>query len=113
MMESRFIITNHDCPNCPTAKTAINFLNMRLPDLKRIRIIDNFEEEEFGFPSQPIIEYLPENFQAYPYIYIDGVEIENSLPVELLIIAIGKLLEDDLLSPIKIGEIRIGWNQRL
>ena len=107
-METRFIVVNEGCPYCSEAKKVINFLNLFLPDLKRIKTINNYEWERYGFPGHPIIQQLGKSFVGYPYIYIDGCEIENSLPRELIIISIAKIIEDDLLSTIRIGNIQIG-----
>ena len=79
-METTFTLTRRGCRYCPSAVKAINFVNRYLPYDKRIRILDNYEWEEFGLPGNAIINNLdPKSFEGYPYIFIDGVEVTEGV----------------------------------
>ena len=108
MESTRIIVVRKDCPFCAKVLRAVNFINLRLPDLRRIRVIDNYEWEEFKFESHPIINQLPQDWINYPYIYIDGIEVEPSEIVDVMKICMGKIVEDDLTTPFQINNISIG-----
>ena len=104
-----YVITMRGCTHCPFAKKAANFVNLRLPDDKQIVVKDNFEWEEFGLKGLSIMDSIPKDFEGYPYIYIDGIVIEPVDDVNLMIISIAKALEEDLIIPIQVGHVSIGY----
>lgn len=74
----------------------------------QIQIKDNYEWEEFGFKAHPVMDRLdPKTFEGYPYIFIDGIEVEPG-DVPNMVIVIAKLIEEDLLFPLKMGKVAIG-----
>lgn len=100
---TRFAMVRRGCPFCLKAIKAINQVNKFLPDENRIRIFDNFEWEEFGFKAHPVMGKLdPKTFDGYPYIYIDGIEVDAG-ETELLAIILAKLLQEELIGGVKIG----------
>lgn len=104
----RFALVRRGCEHCREAMRAINKVNLHLPIDKKIQIKDNFEWEEFGFKTHPVIDKLdPKTFDGYPFIYIDGVDVQPGY-VESMVIVISKLVEDDLTFPITVGEKTIG-----
>ena len=107
-MITRFILVRRGCAHCLQAIKAVNLVNRHLPDQKQIQVKDNYEWEEFGFKAHPIIDTLdPKTFEGYPYIFIDGVEVEPG-DIPNMAIVIAKLIEEDLIFPLKIGQIAIG-----
>ena len=110
----RFIVTRQGCDSCLMAIKAVLFLNRYLPDEGKISIVDNYEREEFGFMSHPFVELMldSETFDGYPYLYIDGCVIEPA-PTELLIIAIAKIVSDDLITTINFEGKVIGPSPQL
>jgi len=100
---NRFVVVRRGCPFCLMAIKAVLFLNRYLPYDKRIQITDNYEREELGFMAHPFVEkMLPESFEGYPFIYIDGCVIEPAM-TELLIISIGMLVKNDLVTTLNYG----------
>ena len=107
-MNTRFILVRLGCQHCLKAIKAIKVLNRHLPEFKQIEVKDNFEWEEFNFKGNPVMDRLdPKEFDGYPFIWIDGVLIDPG-ETEPLIITIAKLLEDELIYPIKIENKVIG-----
>lgn len=103
-IHTRLALVKRGCPFCLKAIKAINYINKLLPDESRIRIVDNFEWEEFGLLSHPVInKFDPKTFDGYPYIYIDGIEVDAG-ETELLTIILAKLLQEELITEAKIGE---------
>lgn len=108
MTTLRFALVKRGCPHCFEAVKAVNYVNKFLKEFKTIKILDNFEWEEFGFKSHPIMDKLdPKQFDGYPYVFIDGVEVGPG-PAELLIITIAKIVEEDLIMGINMEAIEIG-----
>lgn len=106
-MKTRFILTRRGCPHCLMALKAVNIVNRHLPLTKQIQIKDNYEWEEFGFKAHPVMDRLdPKTFEGYPYIFIDGVEVEPG-DIPNMVIIISKLIEDDLLFPLQVGRVSI------
>lgn len=104
----RVALVKRGCPHCFEAVKAINYVNKFLKEFKQIKIFDNYEFEEFGFKSHPIMDkFDPKDFDGYPYIYIDGMEV-GPAPTELLIITISKIVEEDLIMGLTLGAIEIG-----
>lgn len=104
----RLVLVKRGCPHCFEAVKAVNYLNKFLREFKQIIIMDNYEWEEFGFKTHPIMDkFDPKDFDGYPYIYIDGQEV-GPAPAELLIITIAKIVEEDLIMGIEMGAIQIG-----
>ena len=100
-----FILTKKGCPFCLEAKRAAAFINRYLPDEKQIYIKDNFEWEKWGFKSNAIVDRLDsKSFDGYPYIRIGNIELEPG-SWELLVIAIAKILEDDLMMPLNMNNL--------
>ena len=96
------------CEHCLKAMKAIIVINRHLPEEKRIQIKDNFEFEEYGFKVHPIMDKLdPKTFTGYPYIYVDGYEIEPG-PIDSMIVTLGTLLKEDLLFPINLNGYIVG-----
>lgn len=84
MRATRFIIVKSGCPFCREALKAIFWINLRLPLDKRIIVIDNYRWEEFGLREFPITELFDEKeFNAYPFIYIDGFIIDPAQKILL------------------------------
>lgn len=107
-MITRLVLVKRGCPFCLKAIKAVNQINPKLPDLKSIELKDNYEWEELGFKAHPVMDNLdPKTFDGYPYIYIDGIVVEPA-ETDHLIIVIGRLVQDDLLTPIHVGDITIG-----
>lgn len=107
-MNTRFVLIRRGCEFCHMAVRAVHLLNKYLDDFKKIQVFDNFEWEEFSFKAHPIMDKLdPKNFDGYPFIYIDGIEV-GPAPTELLIIDIGKILEEDLIMPLNVGRVELG-----
>ena len=107
-MNTRFVFIRRGCEFCHMAVKAVNFVNKYLPEFKLIQILDNYEFEEFGFKSHPIMDKLDsKSFDGYPFVMIDGIEV-GPAPTELMVINIAKILEDDLIMPINFGGIEIG-----
>ena len=101
-MPTRVLLVRRGCPYCLRAIKAVLHVNKFLPDLKKIQIKDNFEWEEFGFKANPVMDrFDPKTFDGYPYIFIDGIEIEPT-ETNLLIIAIAKIVEDDLIMGVNL-----------
>jgi glutaredoxin len=104
----RVALVKRGCPHCFEAVKAINYVNKFLKEFKQIKIFDNYEFEEFGFKSHPIMDkFDPKDFDGYPYIYIDGIEVGPG-PTELLIITIAKIVEEDLIMGLTMEAIEIG-----
>lgn len=109
MNRNRLIVIRRGCPHCAIAMKAIVFINARLPQDKQIEVMDNFEWEEFGFDSYPIIAKLldPKTFDGYPYIYLDGTVVEPALS-DLLKITMAAILKEDLVLDVNFGGRMIG-----
>lgn len=103
----RFMLVRRGCHFCHKAERAVNALNTYLPLEKQIQVKDNFEWEELGIKGHPIMDKLDKGFEGYPYIFIDGIEIEPS-ESETLFIAIGNIVKEDLIMPVKFRGIVIG-----
>jgi hypothetical protein len=104
---TRFCLVKLHCPYCLRALRAVNLVNRHLPDDKKIRIIDNYEWEQFGYKSYAIMDKLdPKTFEGYPFTLIDGINIEPG-ETEHMAIAIAKLVEEDLIFPINMEDILI------
>ena len=97
-MESRFLLTKKGCPFCRDAVKVINKLNLRLPLDKRIRVIDCWEFEEFGFNNIPLMKiFEKEGFDSYPFLYIDGCILEPAPTTEQLNILLKTFLKQEML----------------
>lgn len=109
MNRSRLIVTRRGCSHCAIAMKAIVFINARLPQDKQIEVMDNFEWEEFGFDSYPIISKILDvkTFDGYPYIYLDGIVVEPAMAV-LLKITMAAILKEDLVLNVNLGGRIIG-----
>lgn len=92
----RFAVVRRECGDCREALKSINRINMRLPHEKRIKIFDNYLEEEFDIKMFPIIDRIEKEFFNYPFIYLDGIVVEPAIK-ELLTPYFKKFFKDDML----------------
>ena len=82
---TRILIYRSGCRLCLEYLRFIDFLNLRLPINKRIKLIDAFELENFGFLPHPVMKKLEqEKFEAYPYLFFEGVEVIGGANAEQL-----------------------------
>jgi len=97
-MQSRFLLTRKGCPFCRDAIRVINKLNLKLSLNNRIRIIDCWEWESFGFNNIPLLKiFEKEGFDSYPFLYIDGLIIEPAPTSEQLNILLTTFLKEEIL----------------
>lgn len=95
---TRVLLVESSCPGCKEYLKVIPKINLRLPIDKRIKIIDCFEWEQFGFKSHPIMDNFDrDDFQDYPLLYLNGILITGVLWAEQLKIFLEKYLEEDFL----------------
>ena len=92
----RFVIVKRGCGDCREALRSINRINMRLPHHKRIKIFDNYLEEEFNIKMFPIVERVEKDMLFYPFIYIDEIVVEPAIK-ELLTPYLKKRLSSDFI----------------
>jgi len=93
---TRVLLVESSCPGCKEYLKVIPKINLRLPIEKRIKIIDCFEWEQFGFKSHPIMDNFDrDDFQDYPLLYLNGILITGVLWAEQLKIFLEKFLEKD------------------
>lgn len=72
----RILIVKRGCPFCLQFLKVVNKINLKLPFNSRIRIIDNYEYEEFGLKFFPISDkFETKDFNAYPFCYLDGIVV--------------------------------------
>jgi len=92
------MLVKRGCPYCRMASSVINLINLRLPVEKRIRIIDNFHWEEFRVDLIPAVKILSRRgFDSYPFIYIDGVVVDNVPTPKILKTYLNTLLQGDFI----------------
>jgi len=95
---TRVLLVESGCPGCKEYLRVIPKINLRLPIDKRIKIVDCFEWEQFGFKSHPIMDNFDrDDFQDYPLLYLNGILITGVLWAEQLKIFLEKYLEEDFL----------------
>lgn len=72
----RIIIVKKGCHFCREAIIIVNRINLKLPLNRRINVVDNFQQEEFGMVMHPITEKF--KFDGYPFLYLDGIVYGNA-----------------------------------
>jgi len=94
----RFAIINRGCENCREVMKSVNIINMRVPRGRGIEVYDNYREEEFDIRMFPIIDRIKEEFEDYPFIYLDGIIIFIKPAMkELLTAYFNKFFKDELI----------------
>jgi hypothetical protein len=69
--------------------------------------MDNFEWEELGMKAHPVMDKLdPKSFDGYPYVFIDGIEIEPG-ETDVLKITIATILSNELILDVRVGDLVI------
>jgi len=95
---TRILLVEASCPGCKEYLKVVPKINLRLPIEKKIKIIDCFEWEQFGFKSHPIMDSFDrDDFQDYPLLYLDEILVTGVLWAEQLKIFLEKYLEGDFL----------------
>lgn len=98
ILKSRFLVTKRGCVGCLEYYRFLPLLNMRLPLGKKIRILDNFEYEEFFMDKLLILNrFKAEDLKNYPILYLDGMLFSGAEWAEQLKRRIMKFCEKDLL----------------
>ncbi len=95
---TRVLLIQQGCPGCLEYLRVVPKINLRLPKEKKIKIIDCFEWEEFGFKSHPIMDkFSDEDFQDYPLLYLNGILITGVVWAEQLKIFLETYLKEDFI----------------
>jgi len=95
---TRVLVTRRGCEACLEYLRFLPAMNLRLPLEKQIRIIDNFEWEEFYIKRHLIQDKFDRgDFDDYPILYLDGALIRKALWAEQLKKFLEKYLSKDFL----------------
>lgn len=95
---NRFLLYRSGCKICLEYLKFIDLFNMRLPLDKRVKIIDAFEWENFQVvPNKVMEKFDPKSFNAYPYMYLDGIEFLGGTNAEQLRIMLESYFKGELL----------------
>ena len=98
-MITRLLIIRRMCPYCRRMIEVVSKINLRLPIDKKIHIIDCYEYEEFDLENLPIMKKLEKDglSEGFPFLYIDGICLENAPTPKQMEILLQTFLKQDLL----------------
>ena len=102
-----FLIIKSGCPYCREAIRVIEWINMKLPIQRRIKIFDNYYWENYGMMQHKIATKFTEEdgFSGYPFLYLSGIVVD-SCQKELLKPFLEAYFEDDfIMKTVKGGNL--------
>jgi len=97
-LSNRFLFVKHGCRHCLEYERVVYRINLYLPLSKQIIVRDNFEFEKFKVKSNITQDrFSIEDFDGYPFFYIDGHIYKSGTNAETFMVYLYTLLKEDLL----------------
>ena len=104
----RALIVKAFCPHCRKTIMPTEMANSHLKVGSKINIVDNFEWENFGVESNPVVnKVLAKQGEGYPTLIFDGLKLHGFLSKRVIEACLDALTENERV----VGKER-RWTQK-
>lgn len=76
--KKNFLFVKDGCDYCKIAKKAVNKINLKLPIIKQIQIVDCTYYDNYGIINDPILNLFRDKINAFPTLFINGTKKEGA-----------------------------------